>query len=403
MEELYFDDIVDRVYDAYINLFLLAIKKQVNLKDIMGLAVNKIDEFYDGNKGFIPTGIDGMLFISAVAQMMGSSLLDVFCMTEKEKERIIENVIKDIEVSDVENYESTEDEASFIYQLFYYDSDDKPARYELTFTYGNDYCQVATNIYYQSPVDFSTDYMFDSVVLWEGRSGEICRFIMEMVQELDAREDGKEEEKSVVEESPIDYKDFFVHSRGKGCNHSCIKVMATVPVYSGYKVKTISFEAEYCAECGIYYISEYTYQNQILTVGHLLCQVMSMEEYSDYKKQVDNGMELKPQSILAMIGYTTNQKDNLSDHERQTILRYAIEAGVISKRKTINYLQWFIKTNGARRGMEIPVSKWKKDLQWVLNFDKKGDIIYGVKRIIKNTYDDFMSIPDGVENDLPFK
>ena len=55
--------------------------------------------------------------------------------------------------------------------------------------------------------------------------------------------------------------------------------------------------------------------------------------------------------------------------------------------------------------MEEPVEKWKKDLQWVYGFNKKGDIIYGVKRIINKKYTEleFMSIPEGIVNDIPFK
>lgn len=57
--------------------------------------------------------------------------------------------------------------------------------------------------------------------------------------------------------------------------------------------------------------------------------------------------EIKPQSIMNILGYTVSAKDVLSEDERITILRYAIESGIITN-----------------------------------NFAKKGDIIYGVKRII---------------------
>ena len=408
MGELYLDEITERISCAYHNMFLIAIKKNLNLRDIVEFAATEIEEHIDRIEGFVPNGMDGLMFFLAVAQIMDCSLFDILYLSEKEKERILTRIIDKIDVSAIDEYECTEENTYFVYDYIFDVSDGKRIDYELTFRYDDDCCRITGRIYGDNRFGFSTDYMYDILELWKGTEGEICRFIVETVEELIENEDEKKEEhvdddSEENEETPIDYKDFFIHSYRKDCNHDYIKVMATVPVYSGYKVKTVSFEAEYCAECGIYYISEYTYQNQILPVGHLLCQVLSMEEYSDYKKQVSNGMELKPQSILAMIGYTTNKRFNLSDHERQTILRYALEAGVITKRRTINYLQWFIKTNGARKGMEDSVSKWKKDLQWVLNFDKKGDIIYGVKRIIKNSDDDFMSIPDEIENYLPFK
>ena len=408
MGELYLDEIEETISNAYNNLFLIAIKKKANLRNVVETAAAEIENHIENIDGFVPDGMDGLMFFLAVAQMLDCSLFDILYLSGKEKERILNQVIDEIDVSVVHEYEYTEENIYFVYDFIFDDSDGKEVDYELTFRYDDDCCRITGRMYGDNRFGFSTDYMYDILELWKGTEGEICRFILATVQDLGENED--EETKKKVdddfeedEETPIDYKDFFIHSFRKDCNHNYIKVMAMVPIYANWKVDTISFEAEYCAECGVYYISEYTYQNKILPTGHLLCQVLSMEEYADYKKQVENGVELKPQSILNLIGYNVNSKENLSDHERITILRYAIEAGVITKRKTINYLQWFIKTHGAKKGMELPVSKWKKDLQWVLNFDKKGDIIYGVKRIIKNTYDDFMSIPDGIENDLPFK
>ena len=105
-----------------------------------------------------------------------------------------------------------------------------------------------------------------------------------------------------------------------------------------------------------------------------------------------------------MLGYNVDSRVNLSENERRIILKYAIGLGFISKKLTIFYLQTFIKKASPKYNMKEAIRKWKSDLQWVMNYDGK-DIIYGVKRIITDSKNEggFMTIPEGIEGDLPFK
>lgn len=48
---------------------------------------------------------------------------------------------------------------------------------------------------------------------------------------------------------------FLFTQYSRDCGHEFIKVMATVPIYLNWKVNNITFEADYCAECDVYYIS----------------------------------------------------------------------------------------------------------------------------------------------------
>ena len=405
MGELYFDDITEMISNAYNNLFLIAIKKKVNLRDIVESAAAEVENHFENIDGFVPNGMDGLLFFSAVAQMMDCSLFDILYLSEKEKERILTRVIDEIDVSEINEYDCTSDNMYFVYDYLFDDQEGKEVDFELTFRYEEDNYRITGSVCGDERFGFSTDYMYDVLELWEGTTGELGRFIVETIEDLSEEEEEETEdryESKEVAESPIDYKDFFIHSYRKNCGHNYIKVMATVPIYANWKATTITFEADYCAECGVYYIPESVYRNKILPVGRLLCQVMSQEEYADYKKQKNSNFDLKPQSILNMLGYTVNAKDNLSDHQRHTILRYAIESGIISKKMTIIYLQGFIKRIGAKDNMEDSVEKWKNDLQWVLKFEKKGDIIFGVKRIITDQYNWF-EIPEEIKNELPFK
>ena len=389
--------IEEHIQSVYSSLFLIAITKKVNLRSIAEQAAQEVNNYLDKLDHFVPTGVGGIMFLTVVAQMMDYSLYDVLFMPEEEIEELLEQIVDEIDLSDLYDYEFSEDKSYFVFDYIFDDEEGEKVDYELTFVYEDDYCKIISKIYIDKWFGFKTDYMHDDPVLWEGDDGYIFDYITESIEkikwneengELEEEEEEQEEEEQEEEEeedveAPIDFKDFFIHSHRKNCNHDYITVMATVPIYSNWKVKTITFEAEYCAECGVYYIPESVYQNKILPAGRLLCQVLSADEYYEYKKQtLNNYDDLKPQSILNMLGYNVNSKENLSEHERQTILKYAIENGIITKKMTIGYLKWFIKRNGANRGMAMSVSKWKKDLQWILDFDKKGDIIYGVKRII---------------------
>ena len=380
MEELYFDEIKSRINSAYKNLFLLAVKKKINLGPIVDTVAEEIEKYKESIDGFLPEGIDGLLFVTGVAQMLGYSLFDVLYMSQKDRERILLQVFEEITVSNLIDFS----EFHFIYA--YYLDENNDDFYEFVFEVGNDYTNydIELTLFTDWDYGFSSDLIYDRVIAWEGSEGEIRDFIDETIYEaMKSLKDNKEEK--------IDYKDFFIYSSERACGHDLIKVIATVPIYSKGKVTTIQIDADYCAECGVYYISYNDYLYRILPQGRLLCQVLSIEEYLDYKRQMKNYGELKPQSILNMIGYNVNAKDNLSENERRTILRYAIESGVITKKLTIFYLQTFIKKGNAKKGLEMAVKKWKSDLQWVYDFDKKGDIVYGVRKIITDSSEIYKS------------
>ncbi len=411
METLYFEEIADRIQGVYTNLFLLAAKKQLNLKLIAGMAVGKVTEYVCSSDKPVSTGMNGLLFLSAVAQMMDCSLFDLLYMSDKEKERILWQMIDEVDIDELYDYDIAEGVSYFTYDFTFDDEYGLEVDYELSFFNVDDECWIIVKFFFLKEEGFNNDYLQDSVILWEGTEGDIYDFIVETIEDLEEEDDDDDDDEDDDDEddddeddddeddddeddddedddydedddSLSDFKDFFMHAARKECSHKYIKVMATVPIYANQKVTSITFAAEYCAECGVYYIPESVYQTQIKPKGRLLCQVMSVDEYRSYKKMRGNDIDLNPQSILNMVGYNVNSKENLSDHQRQTILRYAIESGVITKKKTISYLEWFIKNNGANRGMENAVRKWKKDLQWVIEYNGKGDIIVGVRRVI---------------------
>lgn len=181
----------------------------------------------------------------------------------------------------------------------------------------------------------------------------------------------------------IDYRNFVVHSNTYDCKklgHDCEEITAVVPLYSDGYVKTIEFPARFCRTCKAYYISEYTYM-QIKKQGHLLCQVASMAEYEKYKKEKTFG-ELSLESIIHIIGYNVDAKNNLSEKQRRTILIYAIEEGIEKKEKIINHLSYLIKLNEKNPGKSNAIEKWSADRDYLRGYKTGSQKLVGVSKIL---------------------
>ena len=112
-----------------------------------------------------------------------------------------------------------------------------------------------------------------------------------------------------------------------------------------------------------------------------MCQVASLQEYKEYTKAKLFG-DLKPQNILNIIGYNVDAKNGLSDAQRRTILMYAIEEGVVSKKEAINHISFLIKLNEKTNKLDA-LQKWKSDRDYLQGYVKGSKQLVGVNRILK--------------------
>ena len=184
--------------------------------------------------------------------------------------------------------------------------------------------------------------------------------------------DNEEQEYQAV----LDYHNVVVHDNIDECIHSghdYVKVSATVPVYTNSGVQELTIPAFHCKTCNAYYISSLSY-NSLISHGSILCRVVNKKEYNLFIKNKDF-KDLYTQSILNIIGYTVNSKDDLSDACRQTILTRAINAGVFSKKKAINHLSFLIKLNADKDNFADAVAKWKRDRDFLLGKKAAVDAI----------------------------
>ncbi len=200
-----------------------------------------------------------------------------------------------------------------------------------------------------------------------------------------------ERENSESEElgDDIDFRDFFVYGSYGGCRNpehtDKEKVRAQVSIVKQIGgVGTIEFDAVYCRECGVYYISQSEYE-RITRSGRVLCQLISEKKYNEMKKNGFPG-EVDVISVLYRFGYNVSEKDGYSDSYRQSILSAAIESGVISKKGAINHLRYLIKLNEKKSNLTNAREKWNKDIAYLkgVDYDSANEKrIVGVKRIIK--------------------
>lgn len=191
---------------------------------------------------------------------------------------------------------------------------------------------------------------------------------------LEMDESSNSIEKS-MREDVLDYRNVVVHDKYDDCvanMHDYKDIIAIIPIYTKTGVEERRVSARHCRTCGAYYISTSSYSS-LIKRGRILCKVVTKKEYEQFIKNKVFG-ELKPQSILTILGYSVNSKDDLSDTCRQTILTRAIDAGAVTKRKAINIISFLIKLNENKDNMSIALEKWNRDRMFLQGGKMEGTI-----------------------------
>lgn len=93
--------------------------------------------------------------------------------------------------------------------------------------------------------------------------------------------------------------------------------------------------------------------------------IPEFERGTDYESN-SNDFGLREESDLKRMGYSTGQKEDLSDEERQCILLMALKNGVYrSKNHLIFKLEKDLDRARNREGMELSVAKLKRDIEFL--------------------------------------
>ena len=181
----------------------------------------------------------------------------------------------------------------------------------------------------------------------------------------------------------IGIKDFVVRCNVFACVHKGHKIDnidATIEIDEYDKRRHVNISAGYCRQCGTYFIMESTYQ-KLKKKGLILCRVSDEKTYRS--SVYVNGMQLAQQSVLMQYGYNVSQTEGLTQKERRKILAVIIDNKIMSKSEIISYLDFFISQRAGRSSMEIAVSKWEDDRDFV-EFYRSGEYSkFGVNAIYR--------------------
>lgn len=184
----------------------------------------------------------------------------------------------------------------------------------------------------------------------------------------------KIEVKSVEEKAfarkEIEFVDMVVKCQTISCdnNHEIEDVTAVFTIIRNGVIRHVEVPAGYCKECDCYFILESTYKS-VKQKGRLLCQVVTEAGFRRIKRGNANFSDTwAEESPLKIAGYNVDARQNLSAFERQLILEYIVDSGILTKNRIIIYLDGFISTRMSLSNMQNAISKWKEDRDYIANY-----------------------------------
>lgn len=181
----------------------------------------------------------------------------------------------------------------------------------------------------------------------------------------------------------IGLKDFVVRTNVFKCMHNKHKIdniVAMINIDNDGKREQIKISAGYCNECKVYFMLNSTYQ-ALKNKGLILCRITDEKSY--LKGNYANGIRLAKESILMQYGYNTSQTNGLSATGRQKILAVIIDNKIMSKSEIISYLDFFINQRSSQARMELAISKWETDREFVENYKIGQYTQFGVNAIYR--------------------
>lgn len=171
----------------------------------------------------------------------------------------------------------------------------------------------------------------------------------------------------------------YIYKGQTSCHTRKHEMMSATAILTGRNNSEIKLNVEYCPHCKKFLMSYTVYETYREKYGMLLGKLRM--DSSSTSGIVD--VVLSEYSPLKLNGYSVSQQDGYSRYDRQYILSKVIEKGALLKSEVVRYLEYFINMNGRRTGNEIALSKWKQDLEFVLQYKMSEQDEYEIKHIKK--------------------
>ena len=144
-------------------------------------------------------------------------------------------------------------------------------------------------------------------------------------------------------------------------NHHLEEVRVLLSSESGH----YQFYAVFCHECRKYLMKYADYENVLIRYKLFPAKVAM---YGNNRWV--NEFARAEQSPLRLNGYSVNAEIGLPKEERQRILRFIVDHGILTKRKVLDYLEMFISQSSSREMYQMAIHKWEEDKQFLLDYSE---------------------------------
>ena len=127
--------------------------------------------------------------------------------------------------------------------------------------------------------------------------------------------------------------------------------------------------AYYCPKCRVYLISEAAF-NMLKNGDRLVCcKVIEVDDAGRDCMLASQGRgerHFNEESLLHSYGYNVGKKDSLTTAQRQMILEYVVDRGIMKPDQAIGFLHYLIERSKLRKAdMSSAIGSWEADIRFL--------------------------------------
>jgi len=159
-------------------------------------------------------------------------------------------------------------------------------------------------------------------------------------------------------------KTLYIYKGMIRCHRDNHRIIQSTAILHDRFDNEVELNVEYCQNCNRYLLEYSLFEMYRERYGILIGNIRMVTN-----GVFDGNYDLALESPLHLSGYNVGQKDNYLSQERHYILARIIHDGIMTKGDVIKYLSYFLRMNGARRGMELASEKWEQDIEFVQRYD----------------------------------
>lgn len=139
-------------------------------------------------------------------------------------------------------------------------------------------------------------------------------------------------------------------------------------LYSPYTDNYEIIKATYDSNEGELYTDICLYKKFVEEYGNPEIELYATEN----GKRFDNFENANSESLLKIYGYSVNQKENLSNKEREKILADVMDLNLIDQKRLLGFLTWIRSVHSSDKYFDARI-KWANDINFVSNYKVNTD------------------------------